>query len=413
MSVVDPDDPIVVIGAGIVGCSAAYHLLRSGAHSVTLLDAMEPGAATTPAGAGFVALWAAGSMPLGSSGLGLERYSLEFYRELHTAGAAIGYRSNGNLLLALTPEGWNGRPARVFSDPSASVGTRTLGPDEIASLAGTNPEAVHAAVLMPSGIQVETGSALSAVLGMVVGLGGSIRPGAHVDGFDTSGGEVRGVHTTSGRLDAAAVVIAAGAWTNDVLRHLDWRLPLLRVVITRVETEDVGVAPTMPTVQCPEAGLWIRGKKGGYTWGTFPGYEPVYRFEDRNAVCLPGRPRSGRLLEKVLDSQARIGEIFPRLASAKAVSWMQGIAVYTPDRSLIVGLVPGYDNVVVVGGDNESGVSHGPAMGKLGAELARGLPPFVDPAPFRVDRFDMAEYPDEASVEARLRAIDAPVFGAG
>ena len=62
---------IVVVGGGIIGCSAAYHLLKAGVKNVTLLEAVEPGKATTGAGAGFVSHWSAGMIPVGGEGLKL------------------------------------------------------------------------------------------------------------------------------------------------------------------------------------------------------------------------------------------------------------------------------------------------------------------------------------------------------
>jgi glycine/D-amino acid oxidase-like deaminating enzyme len=348
---------------------------------------------------------------MGPSGLGLERYSLEFYRELATSGHEIGYRSNGNLVLSLVAGSWSGRPSQVLSDRDASPGTRSLTPMEVAELTGVvDPGAVYGGVLMPSGIQLDAGPAVQAVAGLVAEMGGSILTGVTVEGFDVLGGGVRKVKTSSGDLEAAGVVLAAGGWTNQLLRHLDCWLPLLPVVATRLVTEDLGVPGTMPTIQCPDARLWIREANGGFTWGTLAGYEPLYRFEQDNGALAPGRPRSDRLFEAARDTQARVAEVFPCLAGAEITSWLQGLAVFTPDRNLVIGKVPGLENAVVLAGDNEAGVSHGPAMGKAGAELIEGVAPFVDVTACRADRFDLAAFPDEPAIEAHLIAVGAAAF---
>lgn len=402
----------VVIGAGIVGSCAAYHLLRLGAENVVLLDAGEPGGGSTVAGAGFVALWAAGAVPMGAAGRAFECYSLEFYREMATSGADIGYRSNGNLILALTAEGWAERPRAVLGDPNASPGTKALSPPEVAELTGVvDPSAVYGGVLMPSGIQVETEQAVGAVVRLVREMGGDVRGSSTVTGIGVAGRSIRTVATTGGDIEAGRVVVAAGGWTNSVLEHVGARLALLPVVATRIVTSGAGVPDTMPTMQCPEAHLWIRGTGGAFTWGTVPGYEPLYRFEAEEGVVPPGgRPASTRLLERVVATESGIARIFPTLAGAGVASFLQGMAVYTPDRNLMVGKVPGYDNAVVLAGDNESGVSHGPAMGRAGAELALGLTPFADLAGFAPDRFGPHEFVREADIEESLAAMRAPVF---
>ena len=409
-----PDDPVVVVGAGIVGCSAAFHLLRSGARQVTLVDAIAPGAGTTPASAGFVALWAAGEFPLGRSGIELERYGLEFYRELATSGAEIGYRSNGNLVLALTDDGAGGRPTGILSHSEASPGTRWLSREEVCARASViAPDAIAGGALMPSGIQVNAGPAVQAIKQLVRSAGGTIVEEAPVEGFGTAQGKVRSVKTPAGDIDAAGVVIAAGAWTNQILDHLDRWLPLVRVVATRVVTGDVGVPDTLPTVQCPEAGLWIREMGGAFTWGTVAGYEPAYLFEQTEGTLGWGRPRSERLLGQVLDTQPAISKIFPPLRDAAVDSWIQGIVTYTADQRFLIGHVSGFDNAVVATGDNESGVSHGPGMGRAAAELVRGEPPFVDVGSFRPHRFVAADLPTEEAVARRLAATHGWIVGAG
>ena len=88
---------------------------------------------------------------------------------------------------------------------------------------------------------------------------------------------------------------------------------------------------------------------------------------------------------------AELETVFPPLRGAELASWAQGVPCYTPDNALMVGKVPGHDNIVVVGGDNESGVTHGPGLGRLASELA-------------LDRFDPAAFKSEADVEAAMPA---------
>ncbi|RUT80384.1 FAD-binding oxidoreductase, partial [Mesorhizobium sp. M7A.T.Ca.US.000.02.2.1] len=65
------------------------------------------------------------------------------------------------------------------------------------------------------------------------------------------------------------------------------------------------------------------------------------------------------------------------------------------------------DNVVVVGGDNESGVTHGPGLGRLSCELVLGHTPFVSAERFRVDRYASDAFKSEAEIEAAMPAWGA------
>ncbi|MBT5758010.1 MAG: hypothetical protein HOI41_23935, partial [Acidimicrobiaceae bacterium] len=60
------------------------------------------------------------------------------------------------------------------------------------------------------------------------------------------------------------------------------------------------------------------------------------------------------------------------------------------------------DGLWALAGDSESGITHGPGMGKLVAQLIMGETPFADPTPFRLDRIHPATYPDEASMVAAM-----------
>ncbi len=399
----DPAEPVVVVGAGIIGCSAAYHLLKAGARNVTMIDKNAPGEGTTSAGAGFVALWAAGTMPMGGTGLKLEHYSLEFYRRLHADGHDISYRNNGNLILALTADTWQRVGARVAQHPSASPGTQIMTPQEISDVTGVvNAAAVHAAAFMPAAIQIETGPVTRTLAALIAEMGGTILTGVTADTFSLTKNQVRAVVTSGGEIKAAAVVLAAGAWTNPLLRRLGVRLPLLRIVATRIVTQPLNVPDTMPTIQCDDFGLWIRESSGRFTWGSGSAYRPAYWLE-RSAGPVPfGQPHSDELLAIQLAEKSRVAAIFPAMAGAEVSGWMQGMPVYTPDTQLFMGPVPGCGNVIVLGGDNESGVAHGPGMGRIAAELVRGATPFADIRPCRLDRFDPAAFPDEMSLEQHL-----------
>ncbi|MGI9005924.1 MAG: NAD(P)/FAD-dependent oxidoreductase [Streptosporangiaceae bacterium] len=399
-----PGDPIVVIGAGLLGCSAAYHLLAAGARDVTLIDRYGPGDGTSSAGAGFVALWAAGRTPTEPS-LAMQRYALEFYGGLHASGHDIGYRNNGNLIIAQTEEAWREHVAAAAESTDAEPGTRVLGPAEIARLTGVvSPEAVHAGLFMPSAIQIETARTVQAVVGRITALGGVIRPDGPVEGFAISGDRVRGVLTPQGTVKCAAVIVAAGAWTNSVLRYLDVRLPLLRVIASRLITEPAGVPATMPTIQCYDYGMWIREKEGRFTWGSASAYRSAYSIEAVEGPIMGGRPRSQALLDLQLAEQTRTERIVPGLAGTHLDTWFQGMPVYTPDAQLIIGGLPEFSNVITLAGDNESGVVHGPGMGRIAAELIRGEPPFADPHSCRPERFQPADFPDEEAVGRELAA---------
>ena len=144
--------PVCVIGAGIIGASAALHLVTSGARDVIVIDAGEPLSGTTPAGAGFVARFGADhNRKLGACTIPLQDYGLSFYRGLHDSGVDVEFGSNGNLVLARTPAMLDTMADGILRHPEAAPGTRLLDADAVAEvmLGAVDPAAVAGGVYMP------------------------------------------------------------------------------------------------------------------------------------------------------------------------------------------------------------------------------------------------------------------------
>jgi glycine/D-amino acid oxidase-like deaminating enzyme len=407
---------IVVIGGGIIGCSTAFHLLQAGA-DVTLVEAGKAGAATTGAGAGFVSHWSAGMIPLGEEGLTLQEYGLDFYRMLSTLGTEIGYRPNGTLIMALTEQGREEFVRPVLDSPYAPKEMQDIDAAQIGEKMGglVDPARVHSGAYNPRGIQVDTSLALKVLVGEIKRLGGKILESVRVAGIHDFGSGVR-LETIAGAIEADAAVIAAGAWNNELLDGLGWRLPLLRVIATRVVTDDRGLPQTLPTIQCRELRLWLRETFGAVMWGTGRFYTPVHRLGED--AIEPGQPHNEALMQAMVDQElAGLQVVFPPLRGSKVSSWSQGMPCYTPDLQLVAGQVPGATNVVVVGGDNETGVSHGPGLGRLASEIALDNPRIIDATRFRPERFARDAFGREAEVEAAMpawsaRRAEAARFGA-
>ena len=164
-------------------------------------------------------------------------------------------------------------------------------------------------------------------------------------------------------------------------------------------TEDLGIADSMPTIQAKDFPLWIRESEGGFTWGSTRGCAPAHRLGGRwNDHRPEGRYRDDLVAAMQADA-ARVAEVFPALADAETTRVIQGMPVYTVDRQFFAGGVPGCDGLWAVGGDNESGVSHGPGLGRLMADLVSGsATPVCDPTGYRLDRFAPTDFPDAEAV---------------
>lgn len=397
---------VVVVGAGIAGCAAAFHLLRSGVGKVTIIDPVEPGGSTTSAGAGFVSHWSAGMIDMGPEGLTLQQYGLDFYRALAELGQDIGYRARGTLMLSLTPEGHEQHVRPVLESVHAPKEMQALEPAGIEKLTQglVDTSRLYSAAYNPHGIQLETGKAIAVLGDLIREAGANMLIGSSVAGVEEHANGVRVTLDEGDVIEADAVILAAGAWNNSVLEQTGWKLPLLRVVATRILTDNRGLPGVSPTIQCRELRLWLRESYGSVLWGTAMGYRPFYQLAgDIKREPPAGHQNFPELVEALHAHQKEVLEdYFPSLVGSSVEECVQGIACYTPDNALLVGRVPGTKRIVVAGGDNESGVTHGPGMGRLAAEIATGRKVIADPHRFRLDRFEPAAFPDEAAVAAAL-----------
>jgi len=402
----------VIVGAGLFGLATAVHLARAG-RQVTVVESGTVAGATTAAGAGFVGLWAAGyAWYWDESELALEQAGLDFYRELDASGYDIGLRDTGNVWLALTEQAVLDHLLPFADHPLRPDGARLLTAVETAELVpGLDPDAIVGAFIHPDGIQISAPDAGLALAALVRAEGVEIVEQTSVADIVTEGGRAIGVLTVSGdRILADDVVLAAGSWTNELLLAATGReLPFARVLASRLTTGPFGLG-AVPTLMIPELdGLWVREHRGGLTYGNGVGYEPL-AVRGGPADRRPDRPDLVEAMREHLSPI--ITGLIPAAGSvvddAEAV---QGIVSYTADRRFVAGPVPELDGLFVVAGDNESGVTHGPGLGRMVAELVvTGESAFVDASRYAPGRFEPRPFADESAVAAAMparRAVDA------
>lgn len=396
----------IVVGGGIFGCSIASHLLRAGVRDVLLLERDDVAQATSNAGAGFVALWGGGHVPVwGPDELALERYAIDFYRDLADT-SAIEFKQNGTVWAATSETAWEMRVAPIAASPL--MDTQVLDGPELASFTGiTTPDGVHRAVFQPDGCQVSAGAASRALADRVRGEGGRIEGRRPVTGLRTASGRVTGVETPWGPVESPVVVLAAGAWTNQLLAGVGQWLPMAPMMASRLTTGPLGIQANMPSMIWPEfAGMWVRESSGGLIWGCGYFGEPRFAFlealpPDRfDQVCFDG-------VEQMRAVGREASSAIPILAQEMSVTVAHGAPCYTADVVGLVGPIPAFDGLWVSAGCNEAGVTHGPGYGKVLADLITdGTTDLTNAERLRVDRFD-GQFSGPAEFAAHTRAAIA------
>jgi D-amino-acid dehydrogenase len=179
------------------------------------------------------------------------------------------------------------------------------------------------------------------------------------------------VTTDSGRLAARGVVIALGPWSDELARRFGLRLPFFVKRGYHMHYEAKGNAGLTRPVLDLERGYLVTPMRLGLRLTT--GAEFARRDD----------PPSSAHLDR-LEPFAR--ELFPIGARKDAAPWL-GRRPCLPDMRPIIGPLPGKPGLWLDFGHHHLGLTLGPITGRLLAELMTGEAPFVDPAPFKAERF--------------------------
>jgi glycine/D-amino acid oxidase-like deaminating enzyme len=199
---------IVIVGAGIVGASIAYHLARRHV-SVTIIDKGTPGSGASSHS--FAWINAGAKSP--SSYHDFNRRSLEMWeRFAQQLDVDVGLRWGGKISWESTPERGQELRERVKQLQSWGYPSRLIDKDELSSLEpGIEPGPVAAAEYSEIEGHVEPQKVVNACISQITRLGGEVASDTGVIDLSTnSGNRVQAVHTTTGQFQCDAVVLAAG-----------------------------------------------------------------------------------------------------------------------------------------------------------------------------------------------------------
>ncbi len=225
--------PIVVIGAGIVGNSIAYHLTRLGVIDVTLVDKgplPNPGGSTGHASNFIFSVDHSKEMT---------QLTLESMRQYVEMGVFV---QSGGIEIARTEERMQELDRRMVSAAAWGVEPVSLiTPPEVKRLVPfIDDSLILGGFYTPGAGVVDSLRAGTIMRERAVEAGIKVSANTEVMGFDVSGGRVQRVRTSRGDLDAATVVICCGVWSPLIARMAGASIPLAPMVHQMI---DIGPAP--------------------------------------------------------------------------------------------------------------------------------------------------------------------------
>jgi len=196
----------------------------------------------------------------------------------------------------------------------------------------------------------------------------------------TLSGDARSLHrkgnhwraeTNEGALDAENAVVALGPWAPDVLEPLGLKLPMAVKRGYHRHFRGRGDAALARPVLDADVGYVLTPMEQGLRMTT--GVE----FAPRDAAPTPVQ------FERIMP---RARALFPLGERADDKTWL-GCRPAFPDSRPAIGRAPGRAGLWLAIGHAHWGLTLGPSTGRLLAEMITGAQPFIDPAPFRAERF--------------------------
>ncbi|KAM4742513.1 peroxisomal sarcosine oxidase [Anableps anableps] len=228
--------------------------------------------------------------------------------------------------------------------------------------------------------------ALKAAQGQFQKLGGVIRDNEKVT--EIKPGPVVMVTTSEGVYHAKSVIITAGPWTNKLLAHTGFQLPLETVKINVCYWREripgtYGVKQRFPCFVLTES-LETKKHIYGLPSNEYPGLVKIcYHMGSKTDPDY----RDLQTDKSDIDILKRyVARCIPGLIPEPAVveSCMYTL---TPDRHFVLDYHPNHSNIVIGAGFSGHGFKFGPLVGKLLCELTLGEAPSFDLSPFRLRRF--------------------------
>lgn len=353
----------IIVGGGVIGLLSTYLLASAGQH-VALLESGETGTEASWAGGGIVS-------PLypwrySSAVTALAHWSQDFYPHLgerlfEQTGVDPEVYETGLYWLDLDDEdealAWAAREDRPL---------HRVRMNEVHAAVPPLGEGFSTAVFMSGVANVRNPRLLQALRAALTKLPNvQIIEQCPVTGFVRDGERILGVQTAQGEMRAERVVVAAGAWSGNLLATLGLALPVKPMkgqMILFKCAEDF-----LPSMVLAKRRYAIPRRDGHILVGS--------TLEDAGFDKAP--------TEDALESlRASAIELLPTLADATVVKHWAGLRPASPEGIPYIGPVPGHDGLWLNCGHFRNGLVLAPASCQLLADLLTGQAPCIDPEPY-------------------------------
>lgn len=365
----------IVIGAGVMGASLAFHLAERGLKTA-ILERKVSASGATGHSSGLVRM----HYDLAAeSDLTFKSYQIYFSNWKARVGGECGFQQTGFLQIARR-EHEDKLRGNVANQQRIGINTSVIGADEVKKLfpdlvtehfdyAAYEPHSGYADATLTTNSFLES-SKLN---------GATLIQNCEVTAIHTAGGKVTGVSTTQGNFDAPIIINAAGAWAKHVASLAGIAVPI------ETWTHDVAFLHRPPSLgripACIDDVINCYYRPEGSALILAAGEDESLRGEPPDAE---DQTPTITFLEKLIDNMVRR---IPKIEESGLHSIHVGRDGITPDQRAIYSASE-LDGFYLACGLSGTGFKTSPAAGASLVELILdGAPKTVDITPFRFERF--------------------------
>jgi len=374
---------VVIIGAGMVGASIAFHLTRLGEKDVFILEKSYVSSGSTGRCAGGIRQqWST------RNNVRLAMRSVEWFKRMkEDTGMDVEYKQGGYLILSFDEEEAEEFAENVKMQKEEGLEVEVLTPKQVKRrFPYVNVEGVKLATFCPTDGHANPHLANFAYIRRSVENGARLFTKTEVKEIDVSNGTVKGVWTNAGYIECEVVINAAGPWSKDIGEMVGIDLP------TESYRHQILVTEPLENMMDPmiisfSGNFYIRQTRhGSFLMGQ----------GDKDERPGINRKVTAKFLLEMVNKMSRR---FPFLRNLRVIRQWSGEYNMSPDAQPIVGLsenVLGYFYAV---GFSGHGFMVAPAVGEAIAEwIVFGKPKSVDVSQLSLERFKGKEFLKERSV---------------
>lgn len=357
---------VIVIGAGVIGCSVAYHLTRLGCRDVLILERKQIACGTSWHSLGVVGLLRTNPV---MSRLAMETANLIPVLERET-GISTDYMERGSINVTEVPARMTQFRRIADMGRSAGLEVNELGIGEIKQeWPLINADGLIGGIHIPKEGQCNPVNLTRAYLAGAQKGGASICEGVNALDFELVDGQVKAVVTASGRIECEFAVNCTGIWAREFGRRQGMQSPLQGVEHSYLVTEfSDKITEGLPIMRDMDSTVCIREDGGRFSVGFNETTTKLFASDGvPEDFCFDELPPSWENASPYIEQAVRrvpvLNEIGIRL-------FLCGPESVTPDTRYMLGPVPGFENYFVAAGFSGIGVG---SSGGAGRALAQWI----------------------------------------